>query len=267
MKIGFSGQAMGSTMLFADICDMAKKYNMTACEIWECNAEGGGPGYIGKDIKKLKKIASDKNITIDCVTLSAAFDAELTEDARNYVKLLNNAVETAAELGALKINHYCANISHGEEADFDRMEKFWSGPLKSAGKYGIILALENEAHDATRTPDRMLKVMKHFKSAYFRTNLDVTNYYQAGCDGFPDAYDTLKDYIGYVHLKNARRNPDGFRYVPIPDGAVNISGLMEKIIEDGSYDGLCSLEPHVGPELVESYYLRESRYLYNILKI
>ncbi|MCL1859107.1 MAG: sugar phosphate isomerase/epimerase [Oscillospiraceae bacterium] len=266
MKIGFSGQALGNSMPFAGICNMAKKYNMTTCEIWECNAEGNGAGYIDRDIKKIKKIASDKGVTVECVTLGAAFDGGLTADSLNYVKLLTNAIETASELGALRVNHYCANISHGEKADFDRMEKFWGESIKSAEKHGIILALENEAHDSTRTPDRMLKIMQYFNSKYFKTNMDVTNYYQAGCDGFPDAYEILKDYIGYVHLKNARRQPNGFCYVPIPDGAVNISGLVSRIIEDRSYDGLCSLEPHVPPELVEAYYSRESEYLYNLLK-
>ncbi|MCL2099380.1 MAG: sugar phosphate isomerase/epimerase [Oscillospiraceae bacterium] len=259
MKIGFSGQALGDVMPFGGICDTAKKYNMTTCEIWPNNAEGSGEGYLGRDIKKLKRVAADKGVIIECVTFASG-----TNDSGAYVKLFCNAVETAAELGALRINHYCGHISK-DEADFDRMEKFWSEPLKLAEKHGIILALENEAHDATRTPDRMLKIIRHFNSKCFKTNLDATNYYEAHCDGFPDAYETLKDYIGYVHLKNARRHPDGFSYVPIPEGAVHIAGILLKIAEDRSYDGLCSLEPHVKPELVEAYYACESKYIYNIL--
>ena len=266
MKLGFSGQALGYAMAFADLCEMAKRYDMTVCQVWDCNAEGVGAGYIGRDIKKLKSVAADKGVTIECVTLGTAFDPNATADIKTYVKLLNNTIETAAELGAPRINHYCASICYDENADFGRMEKFWGEPLKLAAKYGIILALENEAHDATRTPDRMLKIVKHFGSKYFKTNLDVTNYYHAGCDGFPDAYETLKEHIGYVHLKSAVRNPNGFKYVPIPDGALNIAGLVSRIIEDNSYGGLCALEPHIDPEHVESYYSRESKFLYDTIK-
>ena len=265
MKIGFSGQALGGSMPFKDICVMGKKYGMTTCEIWDCNAEGKGHGYINRDIKKLISVIKDEAMTVECVTLGSAFDSSAVSDISFYVKLLNNTIEVAAELGARCVNHYCASISY-TEADYGRMEQFWNEPIKTAEYNGITLVLENEAHDATKTPDRMAKIMEYFNNKYFKTNLDVTNYYQAECDGFPDAYETLKNHIGYVHLKNARRYPDGFRYVPIPDGAVNIGGLVTKLIEDKSYDGLCTLEPHVSGSLVESYYARESSWLYNLLK-
>lgn len=265
MEIGFSGQALGYVKSFKEICKIGKKYGMKTCEIWECNAEGSGAGYINRDIKKLKQIAKEENIIIECVTLGSAFDSSITNQISKYVELLNHTIQTAANLGAKRVNHYCAHISPAE-ADFDRMEEFWAEPIKTAERNGIILALENEAHDATRTPDRMANIIQYFSNPYFKTNLDVTNYYQAQCDGYPDAYEILRDHIGYVHLKNACGRHYEFKYVQIPDGAVNIGGLLTRLIEDGSYDGLCSLEPHVRAEEVEEYYSRESTWLFDFLK-
>lgn len=264
MKLGFSGQALGHVMSFGEICRIARKYGMTACEIWEVNA-GNNIGYADKDVSKIKKIAEDEGVQIDCVTLGEAFNVNDDTVPERYAANLCSAIEAAKFLGAGRVNHYCAGISPSE-ADFKRMEKYWSEPIYLAEKLGIILALENEAHDATKTPDRMIKIIEHFNSPFFKTNLDVTNYYQAGCDGFPDAYDLLRSHIGYIHIKNARRNLDGFRYVPIPRGAVNIGGLLTQVIEEGVYDGLCSLEPHTAPEKVEEYYAIETEWLKNYFK-
>ena len=63
--------------------------------------------------------------------------------------------------------------------------------------------LENEAHDATRRPELTAAIMEHFQDEAFRTNLDAVNYFHASEEGFPAAYEILKPYIGYVHLKNA----------------------------------------------------------------
>ena len=46
-------------------------------------------------------------------------------------------------------------------------------------------------------------IMEHFQDEAFRTNLDAVNYFHASEEGFPAAYEILKPYIGYVHLKNA----------------------------------------------------------------
>ena len=261
MKIGFSGEALGRKYPFDKICDIATKYNLTTCEIWPHNVEGEGHGYKNKDLKKIKDIATNKGVTIECVT----FACPSSIGSETYSKLFCDAIEKAAGIGALRMNHYCGSLCPNE-ADFNVMEQFWSEPLKTAEKNGIILALENEAHDATRTPDRMLKIINHFNSKNFKTNLDVTNYYEGGTDGFPNAYETLKEHIGYVHLKNAHRYPDGFRWVQIPDGVVHVSALVLKIAQEGTYTGLCSLEPHVQPDEVESYFKRESKYLFDVLK-
>ena len=49
-------------------------------------------------------------------------------------------------------------------------------------------------------------------------------------------------------------------YCPLPEGAVNIEGLLTQLRED-KYNGFCTLEPHVPPRLVEEYYRVEVSYL------
>ena len=179
------------------------------------------------------------------------------------------------------MNHYCGAVNPGTQPDFNVLEQYWRAPLERAGKLGIIMALENEAHDCTSTPEKMRRILEYFNHPNFKTNFDAVNYFHASCEGFPGAYKALRPFIGYVHLKNAclydpqAGQPDENRgepmsglyapapiqYTPIPEGAVNIPALLTSLERDGEYTGVCTLEPHTTPEHVEEFYAKESAWL------
>ena len=50
-------------------------------------------------------------------------------------------------------------------------------------------------------------------------------------------------------------------YTPIPQGAVNIPGLLSRLEADRSYAGTCTLEPHTTPEHVAEFYRMETEWL------
>ena len=278
MRLGISGQALGSIMDFAEIVRIGISFGVREYEIWPVNTPGKGWGYLNRDITSVKKVAERENIRIGCVTIGDAFDSSIKTNCEGYVDALCSAIETAKELGAPVVNHYCYHINM-DGPDFAVMEKYWAKPIALAEKLKITLALENEAHDSTSTPEKMLSILQHFNSPYYKTNFDATNYFHASCEGYPAAYELLRDYIGYVHLKNGCLYRDGMprantgspmtgyhapapiQYTPLPDGAVNIVGLLSRMKEDGSYNGLCTLEPHTKPEFVEAFYGREIAYL------
>lgn len=275
LKLGISGQALGDTMPFDQIVDIGKKYGVLDFELWPVNAIGSGSGYDGRDVDTVERTVKEKGIRICCVTYNDAFNKEIVGQSDVYVKGLCSAIRTAARLGAPCVNHYCYYIAK-DHLDFDRMEQYWTKPLLLAEQLGVRLALENEAHDATGTPQGMQKVLDHFDSPWFLTNLDATNYFHASCEGFPMAYDLLKDKIGYVHLKNACLYREGLpahstgapmsgHYAPMPiqyasieDGCVNIAGLLRRLQNDGLYNGACTLEPHTQPQYVEPFYACET---------
>lgn len=279
MKLGISGQALGNVMNFKQIIAVGKALDIYDFEIWPCNT-GDGAGYRPAAVKELARICDGEGVRVYCVTYDGAFDGGATRDAQLYSDKLMEALDAARELGAKAVNHYCYHISLGE-CNFSRMEQFWTRPLRHAEETGVKLALENEAHDATRTPEGMLSVLKHFDSPYFLTNYDATNYLHASCEGYPAGYEILKAHLGYVHLKNGclyradakqpeynrgaamsgHYNPAPIQYCPLPDGAVNIPGLLTRLQEDGTYDGVCTLEPHTRPEHVQEFYTRESKWL------
>lgn len=280
MKLGISGQALGYDMPFARIVQMGKKYGVRDFEIWPCNV-GVQHDYALANLDEMKELLNREEVRIACVTQDAGFNSEAAADPQVYAQYLTHAIDAAVMLGAEVVNHYCGQVCPGVNADFGRLEKYWRQPLEYAAEKGVTLVLENEAHDCTSTPKKMLEIMEFFHHPNFKTNFDAVNYFHASCEGFPGAYMVLRAYIGYVHIKNAclldsrweqpeyNRGqpmtglyaPNPIQYTPIPQGAVNIPALLTQLETDGEYQGVCTLEPHTDPKHVEAFYEEESAWL------
>jgi len=287
MKLGISGQLLGETMNLEEIMEIFKKYDVTNMEIWpnnipctDKNNSVSWTKYEGRDILRAKEILKEHGVNAVCVTMPGAFDKEISSNMEEYAAALRYTVEVAKELGASFVNHYCYYLCLDQSPDIGRLMKYMKPAMELAESEGIIMCLENEAHDATRTPKGMLKIIDSFGSGSFKTNFDAVNYYHAGQEGFPRAYDILKKHIAYIHLKNgclfnaqaghsdkSKGTPmtgafsSNIIYYPtIPKGAVNIDGLLIRLKEDG-YDGYCVLEPHTTVDWAEKYFKEETGYL------
>lgn len=331
MKLAISGQVLGKIYDLAETLAVIRSYKVKYIEIWPvnlplskecghtdgirtCQDTGGvqiGPfgdggkncpdsdGYRYRDAVRAKELLDEYGIGVSAVSFSGAFSEMYTGDTAFYADELCRAVETAAILGAGTVNHYCYGLSR-DNPDEKRLEAAFLPALRLAGEKGIILALENEAHDATRTPEGMRRILELFRNKAFQTTYDSVNYYQAGQEGFPYAYEILKDKIAYVHLKNgciyrpgnggsvfdAQTDSSVYRprqnhqarfmggpmtgilegetiyYTSIEDGSVNMEGELCRLERDG-YDGYYTLEPHCPPEDITEFLDRDLAYLKN----
>jgi sugar phosphate isomerase/epimerase len=282
MIVGISGQALGSTRTLGEILALLRELGVRWIELWPSNLEGGmAPrrGYEGKDVGRAKETLGEYGIGVACVTLPGASSKEVVEGGQAYLTALKATVDVAEALGAHLVNNYCERWALGHNADIGAFVQMLRPAADYAVDRGVTLVLENEAHDASGTVDGMLRILEGVGSEAFKTNFDPTNYYQASEEPFPYAYRRLSDYIGYVHLKNGcLHDPTAhdevgrggtmpklgedqhIHYCSIPEGAVNIEGLLARLRED-SYIGFCTLEPHVPSQLVEEYYQVEVSYL------
>ncbi len=288
MKLAISGEALGSVMELGDILKIVKQNGVNAIEIWPENIplEQGKALvhkrlYANRDIKKAKEILEREGVEVACVCFGAGFDHELAGNRELFAQELKRAVRIAKELGAKVVNHYCYYVAMEEDYPLAELQKYYEPAIAAAEKYGIYLALENEAHDITKSPVKMRQIVEAMNSDFFRTNYDATNYYQAGFEGFPYSYEVLKDLIVHVHIKNGciyhpefghkeacrgqgmtgNLTGESIYYPVASDGAVNVDGMIRRLERDG-YEGYCSLEPHTLPEICLEYYEEETKYLY-----
>lgn len=284
MKIAVSGQTLSEKYSLKETLEIIGGYGVKFIEIWPGNLPAlsenvSKDSYVDRDVKEAKKLLEEYKIAVSAVSFSGAFADDLASDSSAYEKELCRAVEIAEELGAKLVNHYCYYLSL-EQMDFAKLDACMGPALSLAKEKGIVLALENEAHDMTQTAKGMLEIVEHFADDHFKTTFDATNYYQAGEEGFPECYELLKEHIAYIHVKNGcvfdkdRGHIERFRgqkmtgtlegkeiyYTPTTQGAVNMDGVIRRAKADG-YDGFYNVEPHCPVDDVEMFLKQDLEYL------
>jgi sugar phosphate isomerase/epimerase len=286
MILGIAGYTLGKTHTLSQILSKFKQYEVRWVELWPWNFEGGNSKlaawedrYEEKDVNKCEKVLNEFGIGVACVTFPAAFSLELVSKPDEYLRALEKSIEVAKALNSKFVNSYCYHFALAKGASIDPFVKLMQKAAKYAEDNGVTLLLENEAHDATRTVSGMLSILEGVNSKAFKTTYDPVNYYQANEEGYPDAYERLKKYIAYVHVKggciyNSKLHSDktkggsltgrlqeGFiNYPPLSDSAVNTERILSRLTED-KYEGIILIEPHVTPELADEYYAIETKYL------
>ena len=282
MRLAISGQLLSGTQPLERIVALFRALDVDAIELWPANVPlpagtSESPDQAGRyehrDVERTGRILADNGMTVACVTLGfRVLGRCAAEGAAFGTAALNGAVDAAVQLGAQVVNCYLAGLPP---------ERFVAavGPAAEyAGRRGVIIVLENEAHDDSGTAEGVRSIVAAVGSPHFGTLFDACNYYQAGEEAFPYAYEVLRQYVRYAHVKggcryrpalipHARRGgtlrgaPDAhIGYVPIADGAVNVDGLIQRLARDG-YAGFVALEPHVPPAEAEAYYRAEVPYI------
>ncbi len=105
----------------------------------------------------------------------------------------------------------------------------------------ITLLHENEKDIYGDTIARCVDILRSVNDEHFRAILDPANFIQCGLFPYPDAYETLRPWLRYMHVKDAL--PNG-AVVAAGEGATNWPALLRHLHTDG-YDGFFSLEPHL----------------------
>ena len=105
----------------------------------------------------------------------------------------------------------------------------------------VVLLHENERDIYGDTIARCVDLMGSVDDAHFQAALDPANFVVCGQVPFPDAYDALRSWVRYVHVKDVRA--DG-ALAPAGEGVARWPDLLQRLRQDG-YDGVLSLEPHL----------------------
>ncbi|MBD5459836.1 MAG: sugar phosphate isomerase/epimerase [Lachnospiraceae bacterium] len=110
-----------------------------------------------------------------------------------------------------------------------------------AAAEGVVLLHENEKGIYGDTAERCLDLMRNFYGEHYKCTFDFANFVQCGQDTL-DAYEMLRPYISYVHVKDARR--DTGTVTPAGEGDGQVADILRRLDGQG-YEGVLSLEPHL----------------------
>ncbi len=168
------------------------------------------------------------------ISVDDAFEPHLEKQKRT--------MELAHILGTDRIRMFSYYIPAGKTPNscrtevFDRMGKM----LDAAKAENIILCHENERGIYGDIAERCLDIQRYFNGE-IKCVFDHANFVCCDSEPYPKAYEMLKDYIFYMHIKDATTDK---HMAPSGAGIGRIPETMERLNEyDKTY--FLTVEPHL----------------------
>lgn len=195
-----------------------------------------------EEVKDIKQKLDDNGIRISAVG-SPIGKIKITDSFEEHFELYKKTVEIAKILETPYIRMFSFYIPEDEEPEtykeevFERMEQF----ITYAEEHDVVLLHENEKDIYGESALCCKELMDQFYGNHFKAIFDFANFVQCGQDTW-EAYNLLKEYIAYIHIKDAKA--DSGKVVPAGAGDGNVEKILHTMLENG-YDGFFSLEPHL----------------------
>lgn len=168
-----------------------------------------------------------------------AVDSNLQE----HLELTKRLCETACRMDTKLMRIFSFYLPKGEVPEqfrnqvIDRLGQM----LDAADSFGIQLCHENEADIYGETPQRCLELMEAM-GGRLKCVFDMGNFAFCGYSPYPQAYEKLKPYLGYFHIKDAL---SAGAIVPPGKGEAQISEILKDYQKTGEKDTFITLEPHL----------------------
>lgn len=205
---------------------------------------GNGKGvadYTKEEALHLKEKLSNDGIGISALG-SPIGKMDVTEDFEPHYEKFCRVAELADILGTDAIRMFSFYMPQGEAQRYrDEVLHRVSRLVEYAAKKNLVLLHENEKGIYGDNAGRCLDLMREFYGANFKCTFDFANFVQCGQDTM-EAYEMLRPYIAYVHVKDAMRKTG--EVVPAGEGDGQVSAIFDRLEQDG-YGGFLSLEPHL----------------------
>ena len=204
--------------------------------------EGNISLYTKKQAKELKKILDENEIGISAIG-SHYGKIKITEDFNEHFENFKNCVEVANILGTQRIRMFSFYFSENEKYEnykdevFKRIEKMCDYSLTQ----GVYCCHENEKGIYGDNAERCYELLSTFKGK-LKGVFDPANFIQCGVDILP-AFELLKDYIDYLHIKDCVYSDGSIRPAGLGDG--KIPELLKRFNETHNGDTFLTLEPHL----------------------
>lgn len=275
-QLGVSSYGTGPWS-FAELLGILKRHDLQYLELWPYTDEWSGPSWGGRIriddgfIDRTRALLEQYDVRIVSVNTSAQHRINRTSDVPTAQQVINACIDLAAAFNAPFVDFYTGYNPTRDPFSTIRLFPRLIGPcIEHAEKRGVTLVLENHfdmraedpaGKDVVRWPESLLTLIETVGSERLRVNFDPCNFYIAGVEPYPYAYELLKSHIRYIHMKDAVRFSEllygdrqsrtvltdslhgSFMPVPVGSGGINFEGLLSALKRDG-YSGVLTFEPH-----------------------
>lgn len=197
-----------------------------------------------EEVQTLKSKMEQYSIGVSSID-SPIGKIKIEEAFQPHFEMFKRVVKIAKTLGTKYIRMFSFYHEGGDEwtaAEREEVLARLRQMISYAKEQDVILLHENEKGIYGDTVARCIDLMKELACDHFRAVFDPANFVQCGQD-IKYAFDNLKEYVEYMHIKDARF-ADG-EVVPAGMGDGNVAYVLKGLFNDG-YQGFLSLEPHLG---------------------
>ena len=198
--------------------------------------------YTEAEAREIKKRLDDRGFSLSAIG-SPIGKIRISEKFEPHMELFRHTAELAHIMDTPNIRMFSFYGPEGgspvayREKVMEQLGQF----ADYAASNDVVLLHENEKGIYGEMAEGCLDIMKQFYGAHFKAVFDFANFVQARQDTL-EAYELLKPYIAYIHVKDARWE-DG-SVVPAGFGDGNVELILKRLKESG-YGGYLSLEPHL----------------------
>jgi len=196
------------------------------------------------EVKEIKRQLDDRGFKISAIG-SPIGKIKITDDFQPHLDLFKHTLEIANMLETQYIRMFSFFMPAGENPDLyrDEVMKRWHEFIKAAEGFGVVLLHENEKDIYGDIAERCLDLLKTMNCSYMKAIIDPANFVQCNVETYPHAYNLLKNYVVYLHIKDAAASNK--RVVPSGYGDGRVKEILQELYNNG-FAGFLSLEPHLG---------------------
>lgn len=282
-RIALSGHAFRHLHPDEFLRRLTQGYGLHAIDFWPWNAGG-------LSIASFREALERCDSTVVCVNAPGAKGRiGHADDGVKGGEAIRVAIGQAAELDAPFVQFYTGVYDWGDEWTTVKSAAAELMPLvDEAQSRGVTLLLENNLDqrqedpkglNPSRRPEVVLALLEAVGSDRLKLCYDPANFYMAGAEAFPYAYELLKPHIAHVHVKDCFRysrvlhgaDADGrklfvdgregpFIAAAPGDGALNWEGILARLRED-AYKGWIVIDPFSLPAQLDDVVRRSVDYL------
>ena len=222
--------------------ETVKKYGLTHIEMRGINGKSVGL-FDAEEIKPIKKQLDEYGIKVSAIG-SPIGKILINEDFEPHLAQFKNMIEVAqiTEAKYIRLFSFYPPTKGEDPTPYrDEVLKRMNAFVKAAEGSGVMLLHENEKGIYGDIADRCVDIIESIGSDNLRAIFDPANFIHSGEETYPSAFNKLKNYIEYMHIKDA--SPDGSN-LPSGQGVGRIKEILQDL-KDSGFDGFLSLEPHL----------------------
>ncbi len=229
----FNKPLMAGKMTLFDVIDYCAEHGIDGADLTGYYFPGYPNVPSDEYLYKLKRAAFVNGVTISGTGVRNDFTLVDASSRRGHIQLVKDWVDVAAKLGSDMVRVFTGReLPKGYTLDqvFEWMIPAFQECAEYGKKHGVIIGLQNH-HDAAKTADETIRIVKAVNSEWFSVILDV------GSLRMSDPYEEIEKLLPYASNWQIKEHVwYGDKQTPID------LARLRKIIEKTGYRGFAPIE-------------------------